>query len=113
MLSTAQPVSERVTKHVEGRIMAIFEILSWHFSGNNEENHKKTQSRHHISQLRLKCKTSQTWNHATHSTTMFSVWHFWKNRAAKIKGKGKCDCFVLVLYWTEWRDNKIRHKFFR
>jgi hypothetical protein len=28
MLSTAQPVSERVTKHVEGRIMAIFEILS-------------------------------------------------------------------------------------
>ena len=27
-LSTAQPVSERVTKHVEGRIMTIFEILS-------------------------------------------------------------------------------------
>lgn len=93
MLSTAQPVSEWVRKHMEGRIMAIFEILSWHFSGNYEENYKKTQSRHSISELRLECKTSQTWNHATHSTTMFSVWHFWENRAAKIKGKGKCDCF--------------------
>lgn len=31
----------------------------------------------------------------------------------KSKAKESVTVFVLALYWSEWRDNKIRHRFFR
>jgi hypothetical protein len=78
-------------KYVKGSGRAKFKVLSQHFPGDTEENHKKSQSRYEVFRMRLKTTRPRC------SVYLFSISRHFNE---------KWCCKIVLLLFCVWRTNE-------